>query len=224
MATFSERFRSLRNDRGWSQQQLADELGISKSSVNMYERGAREPGFETMEIIADLFNVDMDYLYGRSNIKLAQPVIIKNNDFLTDPAHIPGLTPYHPSKRIPILGRVAAGLPLLAEENIEGYTSIDFDDDEVYYALRVRGDSMNAVGINDGDLVVVRQQSAVDDGQIAVVLVNGDDATIKYIKQEGNLVFLTPKSYNPAHQIQVYNLDETPVHIIGRVVSCQRYY
>lgn len=92
------------------------------------------------------------------------------------------LTPYHPSKRIPILGRVAAGLPLLAEENIEGYTSIDFDDDEVFYALRVHGDSMNAVGSNDGDLVVVCQQSAVDDGQIAVVLVNGDDATIKYIK------------------------------------------
>ena len=63
MATFSERLKSLRSEKGWSQQRLADELKLSKSSVNMYERGEREPGFETMEAIADTFNVDMDYLY-----------------------------------------------------------------------------------------------------------------------------------------------------------------
>lgn len=69
MATFAERLKSLRREAGWSQQRLADELKLSKSSVNMYERGEREPGFETMETIADLFNVDMNYLYGRTDIK-----------------------------------------------------------------------------------------------------------------------------------------------------------
>ena len=71
MATFAERLKSLRREAGWSQQRLADELKLSKSSVNMYERGEREPGFETMETIADLFNVDMNYLYGRTDIKSA---------------------------------------------------------------------------------------------------------------------------------------------------------
>lgn len=76
MATFAERLKSLRREKGWSQQRLADELDLSKSSVNMYERGEREPGFETMEAIADLFNVDMNYLYGRTDIKIADPIVL----------------------------------------------------------------------------------------------------------------------------------------------------
>lgn len=66
MSTFSERLKKLRTERDYSQQYLADRLGISKSSINMYERGEREPGFETLEAIADFFNVDMNYLLGKS--------------------------------------------------------------------------------------------------------------------------------------------------------------
>ena len=69
MAIFSERLRNLRNNYGLSQQKLADKIGtVSKSSINMYERGDREPGLETMEAFADFFNVDIDYLYGKSDI------------------------------------------------------------------------------------------------------------------------------------------------------------
>lgn len=71
MSVFSSRLRQLRNDAGITQDELAKAIGVSKSSVNMYERGEREPGFETMEAIADYFNVDMDYLYGRSDVKNA---------------------------------------------------------------------------------------------------------------------------------------------------------
>ena len=70
MSIFGERLRELRKQAGFSQSELAVKLKISKSSVNMYERGEREPGFEIMEAIADLFNVDMDYLYGRSDCKM----------------------------------------------------------------------------------------------------------------------------------------------------------
>jgi len=69
MSFFSERLRELRQNAGLSQSDLAKQIKTSKSSVNMYERGEREPGFETMEAIADCFNVDMDYLYGRSEYK-----------------------------------------------------------------------------------------------------------------------------------------------------------
>lgn len=68
MPCFSDRLRDLRTNYGLSQQKLADAIGCSKSSINMYERGAREPGLETMEAFADFFNVDLDYLYGKSEV------------------------------------------------------------------------------------------------------------------------------------------------------------
>lgn len=85
MPSFSERFRYLRNQRRLSQQFLADQLGLSKSSVNMYERGEREPKIETLELIADYFNVDLDYLIGKSDIPLkhtlsADPDTVLVND------------------------------------------------------------------------------------------------------------------------------------------------
>ena len=85
MARFSDRLKELRRESGYSQQSLADRIGgISKSSINMYERGEREPGFETMEAIADHYNVDMDYLYGRTNIRNAyekyESYTIRNGD------------------------------------------------------------------------------------------------------------------------------------------------
>ena len=66
MAKFNERLKSLRRESGLSQQDFAKQLGTSKSSINMYERGAREPGLEMLEAMADYFNVDMDYLLGKS--------------------------------------------------------------------------------------------------------------------------------------------------------------
>ena len=219
MATFSERLKSLRQEKGWSQQRLADELKLSKSSVNMYERGEREPGFETMETIADLFNVDMNYLYGHTDIKIADPIVRSKRP--ASPLALIGER-YIPKGQIPLLGRVAAGLPMYADDNIECYIASDFADGETYYGLRVQGDSMSAAGIDDGDVVIVRQQDSVDADQIAVVLVNGNDATIKYVQQQGNIVFLSPKSYNPAHQIQVYDISKTPIQIIGRVVQCRK--
>lgn len=216
----ADRIKARRLQLRMSQEELAEKLGYkSKSSINKIELGRQNLTQTKIKAIADALETSPSYIMGWIDEDGAE-----KGSSIERSHSVSGLTPYHPTKRIPILGRVAAGLPLLAEENIEGYTSVDFDDDESYYALRVHGDSMSAVGINDGDLVVVRQQTTVDEGQIAVVLVNGNDATIKYFKQQGNMVFLTPKSYNPEHQIQVYNLDETPVRIIGRVVSSQRYY
>ena len=97
-------------------------------------------------------------------------------------------------------------LPMYAEENIEGYIPITRKDGARYFWLRVRGDSMNAVGIFENDEILVREQPEVENGQLAVVMVNGDEATVKYFRQEGSLVVLTPKSFNPVHQPQIYDL------------------
>lgn len=82
MADFARVLRLLRSEKRLSQQALADKLGISKSAINMYERGEREPGFETLELIADYFNVDMDYLLGRSSktTKIISPTIAAHLD------------------------------------------------------------------------------------------------------------------------------------------------
>ena len=104
MATFAERLKSLRREKGWSQQRLADELDLSKSSVNMYERGEREPGFETMEAIADLFNVDMNYLYGRTDIKIADPIVLAPKK----PTIPPGFEPMPKMKHLHAAQTVAA--------------------------------------------------------------------------------------------------------------------
>lgn len=135
MATFSERLKSLRSEKGWSQQRLADELKLSKSSVNMYERGEREPGFETMEAIADTFNVDMDYLYGRTDVKIAEPI-----QFNADTVP-PGFRPLPEMTQVPLIGNIACGTPITAEENIKQYIGVPAAW-RADFALECHGDSM----------------------------------------------------------------------------------
>lgn len=135
-----------------------------------------------------------------------------------------GVTPCNPAQVAPLLGTVRAGLPMYAVENIEGYIPIRQTDGAKYFWLNIRGDSMNAAGMNEGDQILVREQPEVENGEIAVVLVNGDEATVKCFRREGDLVILTPRSSNPAHQPQVYDLKKTPVQVLGRVVECRKVY
>ena len=119
-----------------------------------------------------------------------------------------------------MLFRSAAGAPIYAEENIEGYTFTDFNGGAEYFALRVRGDSMNAVRIYDGDLVIVRKQDIVENGEIAAVLIE-QEATLKRFSRSGDIVTLMPQSTNPEHKPLVYNLKDTSVKILGLVVQVQ---
>ena len=118
---------------------------------------------------------------------------------------------------------MAAGLPIFAEENIEGYTYTDLNGGADYFALRVEGDSMDAARIFDGCLVIVRKQDIVEDGQIAVVLVDHEDATIKRFHREGDTVILSPQSTNPAHKPLVYNLRETKIKIEGKIAEVKLF-
>ena len=157
--------------------------------------------------IAKCLNVTVSWLMGEDSQEIIAPLIG---------------TPYNPViHKIPILGRIAAGLPLYAEEHIEGYTYTEHNGGAEYFALRVKGDSMNAALINDGSLIIVRRQPEVENGQIAVVRVEKDDATVKRFRQDGDVVQLIPQSYNPIHQTQIYDLKNTDIEIIGKVVECK---
>ena len=142
----------------------------------------------------------------------------------TDWAKVLGATPYNPMQVAPLLGTVRAGLPMYAEENITDYLPIRQTDGAKYFWLNVRGDSMTAAGMDDGDQILVREQPEVENGQLAVVLVNGDEATVKFFRREGDLVILTPKSFNPVHQPQIYDLKKVPVRVVGLVVECRKVF
>lgn len=208
MANFAERFKELRQKKGWSQQRLADELNISKSSVNMYERGEREPSFETLESIADLFNVDMNFLMGTTPIERATIFPV--------PVSVPiGFSPLPDMDTLPRVGRIACGAPILAEQNIEEYDSVPSSWRATFTLICV-GDSM-APRIQDGDLVAIRQQKEVENGEIAAVRI-GDEATLKRVYFHDNYIELRPE--NPAYSSIIRRREEmNDVSIEGRAVG-----
>lgn len=130
-------------------------------------------------------------------------------------------SPDFPIIQIPILGEIRAGLPLYAEQQIQGYTYCFFPIGEEYFALRVAGDSMDLAHIFDGSLIIVRRQSVVDNGELAVVGVDDDCATVKRFYRNGNIITLMPQSSNPIHVPQVYNTRQTRIQVYGRVIQIQ---
>lgn len=214
MPKFSERLKQLRNERGISQQTLANSLGyISKSSINMYERGEREPGLETLEAIADFFNVDMDFLLGKSSI----PNKARAGVFSPD-----NIIPMPEMRKIPLIGCIACGAPILAEEHIEDYIDIP-KHIHADFALTCKGDSMINARIFDGDIVYIRKQDTIENGEIAAVLID-DEATLKRVRLFEDHISLDPE--NPQYRPIVYWGEEmNSVHIIGKAVaftSCVR--
>lgn len=214
MATFAERLKSLRREKGWSQQRLADELDLSKSSVNMYERGEREPGFETMEAIADLFNVDMNYLYGRTDIKIADPIVLAPKK----PTIPPGFQPMPEMDWVPLVGRIACGTPITAEENVEQMVCVPSRWHSTF-TLTCKGDSMEP-RIHDGDLVAIRSQPEVEQGEIAAVRI-GEEATLKHVYLHENFIELRPE--NPAFESIILTKEEMNTVVIeGKAVGLCR--
>lgn len=204
MSKFSERFKELRLEHDLSQQALATQLGLSKSSVNMYERGEREPGLDTLESIADYFNVDMDYLLGKAPATGRYSFDVDN------------LLPMPAMRKIPLVGSIACGTPILAEENREGDVDIP-EHIHADFALRCKGDSMINARIYDGDIVYIRQQDSVEHGQIAAVLID-DEATLKRVHLFEDHIVL--EAENPQFRPMTFWGEEMrAIRILGRAVA-----
>ncbi len=208
---FGKRLRELREQKNYSMDKLVElyntkyDAKMNKSTLSRYENSLQDPMYTVVVNLADLFGVSVDYIIGVANTKTSsQP------EPINPPMH-----------KIPILGTIAAGLPLYAEQHIEDYTYTDRNHGAEYFALRVKGDSMNALSIKDGSVIIVRRQEEVENGEIAVVMVNEDNATLKRFKKDGNIIQLIPQSYNPIHQIQMYDLRKDNIKIIGKAVECK---
>lgn len=191
---FKDKLAELRKARGLTQQELAEYTGLSRTRISNYELGIREPNFETQELLADFFNVRLDYLMDRED---------NSNNI------------------VPVLGRVVAGIPLEAVEEIIDYEEIpqSMARNGEYFALQIKGNSMEPK-FSEGDVVIVRKQEDVDNGDIAIVLVNGNEATVKKIKKFDGGINLIPT--NSEYEVITYTADEIeklPVRIIGKVVE-----
>lgn len=190
---FSDKLKELRQARGITQKQLAEWSGLGRSQISNYENGLRTPDWETQEILADFFNVRLDYLMDRDT----------------------------PNTRIPVLGKVIAGIPLDAVEEIIDYEEIPIEmaKNGEYFALQIKGDSMEPK-FSAGDVVIARKQEDVDNGDIAIVLVNGNEATIKKIRKFDGGINLIPTNSN--YDVITYTnaqIEQLPVRIIGKVVE-----
>lgn len=211
---FSKRLKDLRTASKYTMEQLAKMIGVGKSAIGNYESGRRYPKKEQLEALADIFNVDMDYLTCRTDIPNR---LIGSPSVMLETAQ-----PVHDTVRIPLLGRVAAGTPLYTDGNIIGEEYVDprmVAGGASLFALKVSGDSMTP-DIRDGDILIVREQSDVDDGDIVVATVNGEEGCVKKLKKYPDALALI--SLNPLYEPMIFSgeqVNNMPVTVLGKVVQ-----
>ena len=195
---FAENLRKARANSGLSQEQVARQIFKSQQAYAKYELGKSSPDPDTITALAKVLNVSTQFLLGEEP-QLKQGV------------------------RIPVYGHVAAGIPINAIEDILDYEEITENEARKgeYFALQIKGQSMEP-RIYDKDVVIVRRQSDVDNGDIAIVLVNGEEATCKKIKKTPEGVMLIP--LNPNYETMFYSnkeIEQLPIIVLGKVVECR---
>lgn len=174
------RMHELRTEKGISMKEAAARLGMPYTTYVNYEKGTREPNSETLILLAEFYNTSIDYLVGKSSNP--KPAAVP-----------PGFEPLPPMDQVPLVGRIACGQPITAEENLEGYVSVPAAW-HATFTLQCRGDSMEPT-IHDGDLVAIRKDIQVENGQIAAVRI-GDEATLKHLYLHNDYIELRPENPN----------------------------
>lgn len=205
---FGEILKELRAKTGVSQKKLSEGLHVSQQTVGSWEVNRTTPSPDVMRRIADYFDVSIDHLYGRDTTVNSKPA------------------PRSSGVRIPVYGNVAAGIPIEAIENFDSTNPDDWEEIDrhtaangEYFALRIKGESMEPK-ISSGDVVIVRKQEDAENGDIAIVCVNGDEATCKKIKKTPEGIMLI--SLNPAYEPMFFTKKQVqtlPITILGRVVE-----
>lgn len=203
------RIAQLREEKGLSQLEFAHKVNINNSVMNRIEKGIRPIRDDELIAISKCLGVSIDYLLGNAPAKAVQQKSTGRG------------------VRIPVLGRVVAGIPIEAVEEILDYEEItpELAATGEFFALQVKGDSMLPT-LKDGDVVIVRKQSTVDSGDIAIVLVNGNDATVKEIKESPagitlighNAAIYTPQFYSNE------DIKNLPVQVLGKVIEMRRKF
>ncbi len=211
----------IREEKGMSQDELARLVGFkSRSSINKIEMGVNDITQSKLIAIANALHVSPGELMGEDE-EVASPADLSSR--LPNMVSIEART-----FCVPIVGRVAAGRPIVADEEIIGYEYIDnkySKDGHEYFGLRIVGKSMEPT-IMDGDIVIVRRQNYVENGEIAIVLIDGEEATAKEVKESADGITLIGHNaavYTP-HFYSAQEVKNLPVQIIGRVIQSIRKF
>lgn len=199
--SFGINLKKIRQDNGLTQEELAKKINTSRSNIANYENDKNMPSVDILEKISKVLNCSTDFLLG----KITENKIDKIKYYMC-----------------PVYGRISAGQPNWAEECIEGRIPIDIElmnilNPEECFFLRVNGESMNKE-IQNGSYALIRKTDFVENGDIAVVLVNGFDATLKKFSKQGDLIILEPMSTDPSFTTQVYGKD-VEIKIIGKYIG-----
>lgn len=205
---FGDRLKSLRKFSNYTQKELGEKINVSGRVIGYYESNDRFPDKETLTNIADFFDVSIDYLLGRTNIKKESEVV--------DKIEIDTIA------KVPVIGTVRAGLGGIAEEELIGYEYVynNLKAIKDCFYLKVKGDSMEP-RIAEGDLALVQKQSDINSGDLAVVIVNGDEGVIKKVIKRENSIEL--HSFNPYYPIRIFRGEELEiVSIMGKVLETKR--
>jgi len=194
---FGKRLLELMADNGETTYSLGEYLHLSAPTISRYTTGEIAPKIPTIQSIAEKFGVNPAWLMGTEGA----------------PKYLESTSGY---KKIPIVGTIAAGQPILAQQNIEGYEYAD-ENLKVDFCLRVKGDSMTNARILDGDLVYIRQQPEVENGEIAVVIIDNEEATLKRVyKLNGSVVL---RAENPNYSDKIFTKkDMKNVRILGKAI------
>ena len=186
-----------------TQKEIAKAIGVSEATVSRYEDG-------------NIANMKRDKIAAYAKILRTTPDFIMNG--------VPENSERNNDNIMrPVVGKIPAGLPVLAEQNIIGYESVDVSDPESTFWLIVRGDSMVGAGIQNGDKVLIRQQTTAENGQIVACRLNGNEATLKRFRRQGDAILLMPE--NPAYEPKIVPLSEFEcgdAAIIGVAIQIKR--
>lgn len=207
MATFGEKIKLIRDKRNLTQEELAQLLDTSKQVISRYEKNQRTPKITVAQKYADKLNVDLSYLI--------------DDSMTIDDENILGLMPPPKTYKVPRLGVIACGQPILAEENVLDYDEVP-ENIHCNFTLKCKGDSMTGARINDGDIVYIRQQPDVENGEIAAVVVDEateiSEATLKRVYKYPEQLVL--QAENPQYPPIVFRGEEiNKVRIIGKAVG-----
>lgn len=198
MATLGEKLREARKAAGLTQRQLAEKIKVSNTSISNWEKGVSFPDPDTIQHLCWALNV--------------QP----NHFFSVDSTTPENIIPLPSMNKLPLIGSIACGAPILAQEHIEDYVDLP-GHIHADFALTCKGDSMINARIFDGDVVYIRQQDTVDNGEIAAVLIDGE-ATLKRVRLFDDHISLEPE--NPQYRpIVLWGEDMNTAHIIGKAVA-----
>ena len=196
--TFGDRIREARKAAGFTQRQLADRIDVSNTSISNWENSFSMPDPDTIQHLCWALNVQPNYFFGAES------------------STIPGIIPMPEMRKIPLIGSIACGAPILADEHIEEYIDIP-KHIHAEFALTCKGDSMINARVFDGDIVYIRQQDTVESGEIAAVLIDGE-ATLKRVKIYDDHISLEPE--NPQYRPLVYwNEEMNTIRILGKAVA-----